>query len=139
MKIKPTYRIIIFYVIAITVSNIFRFDIFNTSNLTSELNPSFIILLVILEGIGVLIGALIAIQLMKKVKPSSMSLFGTSKTKSLLLFMLPIIVFTIIGINNQFENVANNKIILYQIRSLLSTAMLNHFGHCLKIIICPKQ
>ena len=107
MKIKLIYRIIIFYVIAITVSNIFRFDIFNTRDKTSELHPSVFTLLIILEGIGVLLGALIAIQLMKKVKPSSMSLFGTSRTKSLLLFILPIVVFTIIGISNEYEMNSN--------------------------------
>jgi membrane protease YdiL (CAAX protease family) len=60
-----------------------------------------------LEGIGVLLGAVIAIKLMKKSKRSSMSLFGTSKTKSLLLFILPILVFAIIGINNELEMNSN--------------------------------
>ena len=107
MKIKLIYRIIIFYLIAITLSNIFRFDIFNIRDLTSELHPSVFTLLIILEGIGVLLGALIAIQLMKKVKASSMSLFGTSRTRSLLLFILPITVFTIVGINNENEMNSN--------------------------------
>jgi membrane protease YdiL (CAAX protease family) len=97
------YRMLLFYVIAIIVSNIFRFDIFDIRDKTSELHPLVFTLLVILEGIGVLLGAFIGIQLMKKAKPSSMSLFGTSRTKSLLLFILPIIVFTIIGISNEYE------------------------------------
>jgi len=107
LKIKLIYRIIIFYTIAITVSNFFRFDIFDIRDKTSELHPSIFTLLVILEGIGVLIGALIAIKLMKKAKPSSMSLFGTSRTKSLMLLILPIITFSIIGINNEYEMNSN--------------------------------
>ena len=101
------YRIIIFYVIAITVSNIFRFDLFDIRRITSELNPTISTLSIILEGIGILLGAVIAIKLMKKSKPSSMSLFGTSKIKSLLLFILPILVFSIIGINNELEMNSN--------------------------------
>ena len=107
LKTKMIYRIIIFYLIAITVSNIFRFDLFDTRRITSQLNSTISTLSIILEGIGVLLGAVIAIKLMKKSKRSSMSLFGTSKTKSLLLFILPILVFAIIGINNELEMNSN--------------------------------
>ncbi len=103
MKIKIIYRILLFYIIAIIVSNIFRLDIFEIKNKIFELYPSVSTFLIpFLEGIGVLIGALLAIKLMKKVRSSSMSLFGTSKTKSVLLFILPIAVLTIIGINNKY-------------------------------------
>ena len=104
MKYKLIYRIVIFYLVAIIISNIFRFDVFGLNLKTSALEPSAsILLIVILEGIGVLIGALIAIGLMKKVKTSSMSLFGTSRTKSIILFVLPIVVLTVIGVNNEFQ------------------------------------
>ncbi len=104
MKNKHIYRILIFYLFAIIISNIFRFDIFDLNLKTSGLQPSVSILLrVFLEGIGVLIGALIAIKLMKQVKTSSMSLFGTSITKSIILFVLPIVVLTFIGVNNKLQ------------------------------------
>ncbi|PKG43856.1 CPBP family intramembrane glutamic endopeptidase [Psychroflexus sp. MES1-P1E] len=104
MKNKHIYRILIFYLFAIIISNIFRFDIFDLNLKTSGLQPSVSILLrVFLEGIGVLIGALIAIKLMKQVKTSSMSLFGTSITKSIILFVLPIVVLTVIGVNNKLQ------------------------------------
>jgi membrane protease YdiL (CAAX protease family) len=104
MKNKRIYRILIFYLFAIIISNIFRFDIFDLNLKTSGLQPSVSILLrVFLEGIGVLIGALIAIKLMKQVKTSSMSLFGTSITKSIILFVLPIVVLTVIGVNNKLQ------------------------------------
>jgi membrane protease YdiL (CAAX protease family) len=104
MKNKHIYRILIFYLFEIINSNIFRFDIFDLNLKTSGLQPSVSILLrVFLEGIGVLIGALIAIKLMKQVKTSSMSLFGTSITKSIILFVLPIVVLTFIGVNNKLQ------------------------------------
>lgn len=104
MENKLIYRIVIFYLIATIVSNIFRFDVFNLTLETSGIDPSAsILLIVILEGIGVLIGAVIAIRLMKKVKTPSMSLFGTSRTKSIIIFVLPIVVLTVIGLNNEFQ------------------------------------
>lgn len=101
---KNIFRVILFFTIAITVSNIFRFNLFEIKTRIFELYPRISIpLITFLEGGGVLFGALIAIHLMKKSKDSSMSLFGNSRTKSILLFTLPIIVLTIIGINNSVE------------------------------------
>ena len=60
-------RILLFIVIATAISNIFRFDIFE---LKSELErlPVWMLILtsVLLEGSGVIIGALIAISFLKK-------------------------------------------------------------------------
>ena len=104
MEKKFIYRVITFYLIAIIISNLFRFDVFDLKPGTLPIEPSAsILLIVILEGIGVLIGALIAIGLMKKVRTSSMSLFGTSRTKSIVIFVLPIVVLTVIGVNNEYQ------------------------------------
>tara|TARA_B110000046_G_C13021675_1_gene411566 strand:+ start:1815 stop:2573 length:759 start_codon:yes stop_codon:yes gene_type:complete len=97
-------RVIIFLLIAITISNIFRFDIFE---LKSELErlPIWIFVLTsfILEGSGVIIGALIAISLLKKKRKTAITLFGTSKSKSIIMVSIPIIILTIIGVKNEFE------------------------------------
>ncbi|WP_296317230.1 CPBP family intramembrane glutamic endopeptidase [Winogradskyella sp. UBA3174] len=97
-------RILVFLIIAITISNIFRFDIFE---LKSELErlPTWIFILtsVLLEGSGVIIGALIAISLLKKKKKTEITLFGTSKSKSLIMLTIPIVILTIIGVKNDFE------------------------------------
>lgn len=60
-------RLFIFLIIAISLSNIFRFDVFGTKQILEKL-PNWIYLLcsVILEGSGVFIGALIAIKLLRK-------------------------------------------------------------------------
>ncbi|MDP8202645.1 MAG: hypothetical protein P9M11_10975, partial [Candidatus Tenebribacter burtonii] len=67
MKNTRIVRIIIFYVIAISLSNIFRFDIFELKPELEQL-PTWIFILttVFLEGSGVIIGALIAISFLKK-------------------------------------------------------------------------
>ncbi|MFT5983514.1 MAG: hypothetical protein ACI9RM_001961, partial [Ulvibacter sp.] len=58
-------RIIVFIVVATVISNIFRFDIFEFKTELEKL-PSWISILttVLLEGSGVIIGALIAIFLL---------------------------------------------------------------------------
>lgn len=97
-------RVLLFFLIAITISNIFRFDIFE---LKSELErlPTwiFILISVLLEGSGVIIGALIAISLLKKKRKTEMTLFGTSKFKSIIMVTIPIIILTLIGVKNDFE------------------------------------
>jgi membrane protease YdiL (CAAX protease family) len=92
---KRWKRILLFLVIAITISNIFRFDVFDLKANLEEI-PSWIYILttIILEGSGVLIGALIALFLLKKKRITKISLFGTSKSKSLV---------TIIGVDNEVE------------------------------------
>jgi membrane protease YdiL (CAAX protease family) len=97
-------RVIIFLLIAITISNIFRFDIFELKS-TLEKLPTWIFILtsVLLEGSGVIIGALIGISLLKKKRKTEITLFGTSKSKSLIMAVIPIIILTIIGVKNDFE------------------------------------
>jgi len=101
---KRWKRILLFLVIAITISNIFRFDVFDLKANLEEI-PSWIYILttIILEGSGVLIGALIALFLLKKKRITKISLFGTSKSKSLVMIIIPTIILTIIGVDNEFE------------------------------------
>lgn len=94
-------RLVIFLLIAITISNIFRFDIFDLKSELEKL-PAWIFIFtsVLLEGSGVIIGAVIIIPFLKKEKKTEISLFGTSKLKSLIMAMIPIIILTIIGVRN---------------------------------------
>jgi membrane protease YdiL (CAAX protease family) len=97
-------RVIIFLLIATTISNIFRFDIFEFKP-ELEKSPTwfFILTSLLLEGSGVIIGALIAISLLKKKRKTEITLFGTSKSKSLIMIIIPIIILTIIGVENDFD------------------------------------
>lgn len=96
-------RIFIFLIIAISLSNIFRFDVFGTKEYLEEL-PTWIYLLVtvLLEGSGVFIGALIAIYLLRKKRKTDISFWGTSKIKGLLMAIIPILLLIIIGVKNDY-------------------------------------
>lgn len=97
-------RILLFFLIATVISNIFRFDIFELkSNLKQLPAWLFILSAVLLEGSGVIIAALIAIRLLKKNRQTAFSLFGTSKSKSIVMAIIPIIILTIIGVTNEFS------------------------------------
>ena len=97
-------RILAFFIIATAIYNIFRFDIFELKPELEKL-PTwiFVLTVVFLEGIGVFIGALIAISFLKKNRKTEITLFGTSKLKSLIMIVIPIIILTIIGVKNDFE------------------------------------
>ena len=97
-------RILVFFIIATTISNVFRFDIFELKPELEKL-PTwiFVLTVVFLEGIGVFIGALIAIYFLRKNRKTEITLFGTSKSKSLIMIVIPIIILTMIGVKNDFE------------------------------------
>lgn len=94
-------RILLFLIIAISVSNIFRFDIFAFRESLKQL-PVWLFLLTtaLLEGSGVIIGAFVAIKLLKKERKTEMSLFGTSRSNSLLMAVVPLIILTVVGVTN---------------------------------------
>ncbi len=94
----------IFFIIATAISNIFRFNIFEIKSELEQLpNWIFILITVLLEGSGVIIGALLAIWLLRKKRKTQMTLFGTSKSKSLSMALIPIIILTVIGVKNRYE------------------------------------
>ena len=96
-------RVLMFFVFATLISNIFRFDVFDLKPGLEKLpNWIFILNTVFLEGSGVLIGALIVIPLLKKVRKTEISLFGTSKSKSLLMAIIPVLLLAVIGVTNDF-------------------------------------
>src|SRR5690606_31834005 len=89
-------RILLFFLIVTTISNIFRFDVFELKSELLQL-PTWIFILttVFLEGGGVIIGALIVISFLKKDRKTEITFFGTSKSKSLVMAIIPIIILTI--------------------------------------------
>jgi uncharacterized protein len=97
-------RVAVFFIVATLISNIFRFDIFEfKSELVNLPSWIFIFLNLLLEGSGVIIGVLFIIPFLKKEQKTEISLFGTSKSKSLLMAVIPIILLTVIGVTNDFE------------------------------------
>ena len=100
MKNSRISRIIVFYIIAISLSNIFRFDILNLNSILDELPAFTLILFSPLGAIGIIIGAIISINLLKKKHKTNMSIWGTSKKLSILMSLIPITLMLIIGVTN---------------------------------------
>lgn len=97
-------RILIFFVIATSISNVFRFDVFGFKPELEKLSTwIFILTTILLEGSGVIIGALVILPYLKKERKVEISFWGTSKTKGSLMAIIPIITLTLIGVRNDFE------------------------------------
>ena len=97
-------RLLIFFIIATAVSNLFRFDVFNIHPAIQKL-PAWLSILVfaLLHPSGVLLGTFIVMPFLRKERRVEMSLFGTSKQKSLLMCAIPIVLLTAIGVNNDYK------------------------------------
>ena len=96
-------RLLLFIFIGYGLSNIFRFDIFHLSEILEEnFKWSYIILEGLLEGSGILIAGLLGLYLIKKERVVSVSFFGTSRIKSLIMFSIPTTLLIIIGVQNKY-------------------------------------
>lgn len=93
-------RILIFYSIAVSLSNIFRFDLFHLKKIIENLSVWAILLYCPLETIGVLIGALLSIHLLRKNRNTEISIFGSSLKWSFIMSFIPITLMALIGIEN---------------------------------------
>lgn len=97
-------RIFIFYSIAIIVSNLFRFDVFELTRQLSSL-PAWLSVGIrtILEGSGIFIGALIGVALLKKERTRSITFLGLLKGKNALMVLIGVAALTIVGVTNEYE------------------------------------
>lgn len=86
--------------IAISLSNIFRFDIFRLNSILDKLPAYTIILFSLLGAAGIIIGAIISIRLLKKKRKTNMSIWSTSKKLSIIMSLVPIALMLIIGVTN---------------------------------------
>ena len=93
-------RITIFYIIGITLSNIFRFDLLDLHKSEEYLSVLELLLTSPLGASGLIIGAIISLFLLKKDRDLSYSLFGTSRKWSIIMVVFPIILLSIIGVKN---------------------------------------
>jgi uncharacterized protein len=103
-KIQIDYkRVGLFLIIAISLSNVFRFDVFDLYA-PLEKYSTFIYLISehILEGSGVFIGAILAIHFLKKKRETEISLFGTSKKNAVVMAIIPVVLLTVIGVDNKY-------------------------------------
>jgi membrane protease YdiL (CAAX protease family) len=104
MKKTTLFRIIIFYSIAIIVSNIFRFDLFHMQEVIDSLPTWAMIIYSPFQAIGVLLGALLAMRLLQKEKKLDFTVYGTSKKWSIIMSVIPVILLVILGVNHKQGN-----------------------------------
>lgn len=101
-------RVALFLVIAITVSNVFRFDIFAIYPFIKDYSKLlYIISVSVLEGAGIFGAAILAIYLLKKQRKTEITFFGTSKTKAIVMAVIPVVLLTFFGVNNSLGFDAN--------------------------------
>ena len=101
-------RVIIFILISFSLSNIFRFDIFGTKESLEKLPTwAYLFSMVLLEGSGVFLGAILAILWLRKERKTEISFFGTSRNKGLLMAIVPVLLLTAIGVKNEYGIQAN--------------------------------
>ena len=101
MTKKTIIRILIFYTLGITLSNVFRFDLLHLNKMQEPLSILELLLTSPLEASGRLVGALISIYLLKKERNLQYSLFGTSRKWSLIMLIIPVILLGVFGIENE--------------------------------------
>lgn len=98
-----TWRTLLFYTIAITISNLFRFDLFElNARLGAWAGLGYVVIRNILEGSGVFLGALFGLYLLKKARPLTTTFWGTSWKFVLLMALVPFVLITVIGLRNKF-------------------------------------
>lgn len=102
MEIKKSdwIRIFTYFVIATTVSSVFRFQL---SEWYKELTLPYGLTAIkyLLEGLGPLVGAIIIFKIFKR--KSCITLFGTSVKKSIAMISVPVILFSAFGVKNNLN------------------------------------
>lgn len=97
-------RLIIFLILSFGVSNIFRFNIFHLNEILEKNSKwSYLITQGILEGSGIFIAGLLGLYLLKKQRTITISFFGTSTVKSIVMALVPTILLVSIGVQNKYE------------------------------------
>ncbi len=100
MNKQAYYRLAIYYLLAITVSNVFRFDLLHLNNFLGSLPLWMMIIYSPLQASGILIGALIVIKQLQKSSNTEISLWGTSKKWSMIMCIFPIAILLLLGVTN---------------------------------------
>ncbi len=98
---KTWFEIFIYFIIATTLSGVFRFGLFDWYKNMSLPFGLTVFAGTLLQGIGPIAGALILLTV--KNKESIFSLFGTQKIKSLIMLTIPLVLFTFFGVDNSYD------------------------------------
>lgn len=96
-------RLVPFLTIAIGLSNIFRFNLFHLNEILERSSSwSYLIMEGVLEGSGIFIAGILGLYLLGKQRETSISFWGTSRTKSILMALIPTLLLIGIGVQNKY-------------------------------------
>lgn len=95
-------RIASFFSLATLISAIFRFQIIDVAHYLTWSKGITDLINALLVGVGVLLAALIAKNWLSKDKKVTLSLLGDQPRYSLLMSLVPILLLTIMGVQNQY-------------------------------------
>ncbi len=123
MKRKALIRIFVFYLLAISISNIFRFHLLGLEKLEDGLPDAVVTLFGFLQSVGVFIGAILSLYWLRKERKTQYSIFGTSAKWSIIIILIPLILLTVTGV----ENSEGINIHFYGLISALSTLIYCYF------------
>ncbi len=94
------FRILLFFIIATVTCNLFRFETFGFGKVLNEAPFWVKIASVPFQSLGILLGSLLSIYWLRRIRPTINSLFGDSRKWSILMAALPIVLLSIFGIQN---------------------------------------
>ena len=97
-KKQTWFHVIIYFIIATTLSGVFRLGQFDWHNKMTLPYGLTIVIKSLLEGIGPIAGATIVLLTIKK--KCDITFLGFKKTKSFIMVIIPVLLFTIFGANN---------------------------------------
>ncbi|MBU1356595.1 MAG: CPBP family intramembrane metalloprotease [Candidatus Edwardsbacteria bacterium] len=101
IKKQAWIQIAVYFVIATALSGVFRFGLFGWyNNMSLPFGLTFLVK-TLLEGIGPIAGALVILTIVNK--KSSITLLGTQPKKSLIMAIVPVLLFTFFGANNDLN------------------------------------
>lgn len=129
MNFSQISRLLGFYLIAILLSNIFRFDPLDIwTNIQRHMSyEKYVFCRTILEGIGVFIGASLSLFYLRKTENTSITLLGNFGVYGILMALSAISIFTIYGIKNRMgvqENLMGATFII----SILTYCIFEEWG-----------
>lgn len=125
IKRQSWFHIIIYFIIATTLSAVFRLGLFDWYNKMFLPFGLTILMKSILEGIGPIIAATIVLTTIKK--KSDITFLGCKKVKSFIMVIIPIVLFTICGANND-QNINRHYYGFIVGVSLILYAIFEEFG-----------
>jgi len=100
MKQNRLFRIVIFFLIATVISNLFRFETFGFGKILNTYSLWIKIASVPLQSVAVFFAGLLGLRWLRNKRPVANSFLGSSKKWALIMPLFPIVLLSFFGIEN---------------------------------------